>query len=242
MDEQKRESFSRNTALLERASNGDRRAEAEIIKENMGLVKSIALRFVGRGQDIEDLIQIGSLGMLKAVRNFDRGYGTAFSTYAVPMIVGEIKRFLRDDGLIKVSREAKRNNRLLAEAKEKYIHAHGREPKLAELCDECGITAEDAVYAMEACSGTVSLQEKVGDDGATVGDFVGEEIIGDVTEKIALVEAIKRLDGVERNIIYMRYFKGMTQTETANRLGLTQVKVSRSEKRIISRLKSELSC
>lgn len=242
MKEQKENKFSENSALLERISLGDKTAEERIIRENMGLVKSIAARFSGRGQELEDLIQIGSIGMLKAVRGYDSKYNTAFSTYAVPMIIGEIKRFLRDDGLIKVSREAKRNHRMLMTAKEEYTSAYGREPRLAELCEMCGIETEDAVYAMEACAQTISLQDKIGGDGEmSVEDLVGDEVIGDVTERIALREAVEKLDKTEKTVIYMRYFKGMTQTETAKRLGATQVKISRMEKKIMGKLRGELS-
>ena len=235
--------FDINTLLLERASQGDRKAEEELMKTNMGLVKNIAIRFVGRGQEIEDLIQIGSVGMLKAIRGYDKSFNTAFSTYAVPLITGEIKRFLRDDGLIKVSREAKRNNYILLKAKEEYIREKGTEPKLSELCEICNISKEDAVYAIEACSATLSLQEKIGDeDGLSLEDICGDSGLGEITEKIALKQAIDMLEEKEKRLIIMRYFKGMTQTEVAKILGMTQVKVSRTEKKIILMLKNQLKC
>ncbi len=232
-----------NLTLLEMASTGDKSAEEQLIKQNMGLVKSIALRFTGRGQDMEDLIQIGALGMLKAIRGYDKTYNTAFSTYAVPLITGEIKRFLRDDGLIKISREAKRNYYILMKTREEQITSKGIEPKLTDLCELCGISKEDAVYAMEACAATVSLQEKIGDeDGLSVEDICGDSGLGDITERIALKQAIDLLEERDRNIIIMRYFKGMTQNEVAKRLGMTQVKVSRTEKKIIELLKNGLNC
>lgn len=235
--------FDNNMVLLERAASGDKNAEEQLVRENMGLVKSIALRFLGRGQELDDLMQIGAIGMLKAVRGYDKSYNTVFSTYAVPMITGEIKRFLRDDGIIKVSREAKRNYLRLMKEKERYILKTGNEPKLNELCALCEITCEDAVYAMEACSGTVSLQEKIGgEDGLSVEDLCGEDSLGDMIEKMALGEAIESLDEKARDIIYMRYFKGMTQSDVAKRLGITQVKVSRTEKKIIMSLKEKLKC
>ena len=233
----------KNRYLLEQASKGDREAEAELIKENMGLVKSIAIRFIGRGQELEDLIQIGAMGLLKAVRGYDASFNTAFSTYAVPMVMGEIKRFLRDDGLIKVSREAKRNFRILMKCKEEFARDNGCEPKIDELCLISGMSQEDALYAIEACSGTVSLNEKIGgDDGMSVEDICEDEKIGDVTEKIALMQAIETLNDTDKKIITMRYFKGMTQNEVAKVMGMTQVKVSRSEKRIILLLKDGLKC
>lgn len=233
----------KNKEMLKRAASGDKKAEEEIIRDNMGLVKSIAVRFTGRGQDLEDLIQIGSVGMLKAIRGYNESMGTAFSTYAVPMIMGEIKRFLRDDGLIKVSREAKRNFRLLMRCKENFLRENGYEPKMSILCNMTGISKEDAIYAMEACSGTVSLSEKIGgDDGKSVEDMCEDDKIGDITEKIALMQAVDSLEDVDKKIIVMRYFKGMTQNEVAKILGMTQVKVSRAEKRIILLLKEGLKC
>ena len=233
----------KNKKLLERAVNGDRSAESEIIKENMGLVKSIAARFTGRGTELDDLVQIGAIGMLKAIRGYSFGYNTAFSTYAVPMIVGEIKRFLRDDGIIKVSREAKRNFVILMRHKEMYVAQNGQEPQMSELCEISGVNKEDALYAIEACSGTVSLNEKIGgEDGMSIEEICEDEKIGEITEKIALMQAIEKLDGVDKQIIYMRYFKGMTQNEVGKLLGMTQVKVSRAEKRIILLLKDGLKC
>lgn len=235
--------FDNNAKLLEKAACGDKEAEERLISENMGLVKSIALRFLGRGQELEDLVQIGAIGMLKAVRGYNKSYNTAFSTYAVPLITGEIKRFLRDDGIIKVSRDAKRNYLILKREKERYITEKGIEPKLNELCEICGINKEDAVYALEACSGTLSLQEKIGgEDGVSIEDMCGEDNFGPLIEKIALNEAINSLDEDSRNIIYMRYFKGMTQSSVAKLLGITQVKVSRTEKKIIIMLKEKLKC
>lgn len=232
-----------NALLLERAAKGDKAAEELIIKNNMGLVKSVAMRFVGRGQEPEDLIQIGCMGMLKALRGFDPSYNTAFSTYAVPLIAGEIKRFLRDDGLIKVSREAKKNYYLLMREKEAFLRENGREPKLSELCEKCGFTDSEALYAMEACSGTVSLQDKISEeDDRSVEDLCADSELGDLTEKIALREVISELEPKQKNIIYMRYFKGMTQSEVAKRLGTSQVKVSREESKIKKELREKLIC
>ena len=231
-----------NALLLERVKGGDKSAEEELVRSNLALVRSIAVRFMGRGQDLEDLIQIGCMGLLKAVRGYDDSYGTAFSTYAVPLISGEIKRFLRDDGLIKVSREAKRNYTVLMRAKELYCKKSGREPKLHELCEACGIAYDDAVYALEACGGTVSLQDKIGDeDGLSVEEICADNTLGDLTEKLALEQAVESLKERDKAIVFMRYYKGLTQNEVALRLGMTQVKVSRAEKRIKGELKKLLS-
>ena len=152
------------TALILRAQNGDVDAFDRLVNENTGLVRSIALRFTGRGVDFEDLCQIGHIGMIKAIKNFDLSRETAFSTYAVPLIIGEIKRFLRDDGEIKVGREIKRRGAILMSAREKYITQNGCEPSVSELAVMCGLSDEDAVEALGACSPTVSLSEQVGED------------------------------------------------------------------------------
>ncbi len=213
------------------------------MRDNMALVRSVALRFLGRGQELEDLIQIGAIGMLKAVRGYDASYGTVFSTYAVPLIAGEIKRFLRDDGLIKVSREAKQNYRMLMRGAETLSHSLGREPHIDELCTFCGVSKEDAVYALQACSAAVSLQEKIGDeDGGCLEDLCGDSGLGELTDKIALRQAIASLEEKERTIIYLRYYKGLTQSEIAARLGMTQVKVSRTEKKIRENIRKMLVC
>lgn len=231
-----------NARLLDLASAGEKWAEEELVKENMGLVRSIAVRFTGRGQELEDLMQIGSLGLIKAVRGYDKSFGTAFSTYAVPLISGEIKRFLRDDGLIKVSREAKRNYAILMKEKEKFILNHGTEPKLSELCEICGMDKESALYAMEACSATVSINEKIGgEDGVSIEEMCSNDDVADITERIALKETLENLDNKEKNLIYLRYFKGMTQSEVAKRLGVTQVKISRMEKKIREEMRNKLT-
>ena len=230
-----------NAALLERSKAGDKTADEELIRENMALIKSIAVRFTGRGQDLDDLIQIGSIGMLKAIRGYNKSFGTAFSTYAVPLISGEIKRFLRDDGMIKVSREAKKNNCILQKSAERFEAEKGRKPSIAELCEISGIDIEDALYALNACSPMTSLQDKIGDDdGHTFEEVISDNDIVDVTEKIALRQAIETLDERDKAIIYMRYYAGLTQNEVAGRLGMTQVRVSRAEKKIIGILKEEL--
>ena len=235
------ERLSENAALLARLREGDKSAEEALVRQNLALVKSIALRFLGRGQDLEDLVQIGSLGLLKAVRGYDPAYGTAFSTYAVPLINGEIKRFLRDDGLIKVSREAKRNYRQLTVAREEYTRKYGKEPKIGDLCDMSGISYDDAVYAFSACGGVLSLEEKLGDeDGKRVEEICADNTLGDITEKLALEQAVATLDERDKAILFLRFFKGMTQSEVGARLGLTQVKVSRAEKRIKESLRRQL--
>ena len=234
--------ITENMKLLELVKLGDAKAEEKLVENNMRLVKSIAVRFSARGKELEDLVQIGAMGLLKAIRNYDSSFGTAFSTYAVPVITGEIKRFLRDDGLIKVSREAKRNNYILLKAKEEYIVKNNKEPKISELCEICGMELSDALYSISACEKAVSLQDVITEDGMTVENLCGDEGLEKEIEKIALMEAIEKLDKGSKEIIYMRYFKDMTQNEVAKELGYTQVKVSRAEKKIMLFLREKMRC
>ena len=230
-----------NKELLARYKNGDESAAGEIIAKNYGLIKSIALRFLGRGQEFEDLLQIGFVGMLKAIRGYDEKFGTVFSTYAVPLVTGEIRRFLRDDGLIKVGRNVKKNAYTLMREREKYISKYGKEPKLSELAKLCDISPEDAVYALDAAKPAVSLQEKISEDSDTeLMDLChAEDDIDALCEKTALAQVLSKLPENERELLVLRYFKGLTQAQTAKILGVTQVKVSRSEKKIINKLRVE---
>lgn len=236
--------FEENARLLELAKSGDRKAADELVALNMGLVKSVALRFRERGADYEDLVQIGTIGMLKAIRSFDPSYGTVFSTYAVPLIIGEIKRFLRDDGIIKIGRELKRQGLNVMRTRESFLRENGREPKLSELAALCKMPVEDVTCALEAASPVRSLDEPVmGDDesvtlGGTVSD--ADNDIDIAADRLALSEAISRLCALHRQIIYFRYYKNLSQQATGEALGLSQVKVSREEKKIILLLRSEL--
>lgn len=230
-----------NLALLHKARNGDSLAAQRLVTDNIGLVRSVARRFEGRGQEYEDLCQIGTIGLMRAVRNFDERFGCAFSTYAVHSITGELKRFLRDDGLIKISREIKRRGYMLTRAREDYIKEHGCAPHLSELCALCGIKAEEAAEAMAAQSPLLSFESGTDDDAPTLSELTGEDDSEQITEKIALHEAIGTLAPEERALLYWRYFRGMTQTESAQCLGMTQVKVSRTEKKIMEKLRRALS-
>lgn len=232
---------TRNLALVRRAKAGDTVAKEQLLTENAGLIKSVALRFQGRGQETEDLIQIGSIGMMKAIQGFDESFGTAFSTYAVHRIAGELRRFLRDDGLIKVSRDMKKKGYLLYRASEDFAAKHGREPKLSELCALCGMEPEEAANALDAMNPAVSLQEKLGnEDSSCYEELLGEDHSEEITDRLALGEALKGLPKEEQTLIYLRYFRGLTQSESAKRLGMTQVKVSRSEKKILEKLRKEM--
>ena len=226
-------------SLIEQAKEGDEAALGRLVEENTGLVRSIAVRFMGRGVDFDDLCQIGHIGMIKAIRNFDLERGTAFSTYAVPLIMGEIKRFLRDDGEIKVSRELKRKAAIVCAAREQCLHRRECEPSVSVLAEICGFSQEEVVECLSATAGTVSLSEQIGEDGR-LEDIIGVDFTPEINERIALRQAVEKLDKEEREIIVLRYFKGLTQAETGRILGISQVKVSRKESKAILRLKEEL--
>lgn len=225
--------------LIEQAQEGDNIALDRLVEENTGLVRSIALRFMGRGVDLEDLCQIGHIGMIKAIRNFDVSRGYAFSTYAVPLIMGEIKRFLRDDGEIKVGREIKRKAAIICAAREQYIKTNESEPTVSALASICRFSQEEVVECLGAVTAPVSLSEQVGDDGK-LEDFIGVDFTPEINERIALKQAIEQLEHPMREIIYLRYFKGLTQSEVGKVLGLTQVNVSRKEAKALLLLRGEL--
>ncbi len=236
----------RNAALLERAKEGDLRAESELMEQNLGLVRKIALRFLDRGTEYEDLVQIGSIGMLKAIRSFESERGTAFSTYAVPLIVGEIRRHLRDDGPIKVSRIYRRRGVTLMHEKNKIQTEEGREPGIVELAERCGMTVEEAAVSLDALSPVASLSDFVyGEDTVTLEGVLPDEESereGErLCDRIALSQSINRMPALWRQIVMLRYYQDKTQQEVAGLLGLTQVKVSREEKKILAFLKGELS-
>ena len=228
---------------LIRASEGDSAAETKLVEWNQGLVTSVAARFRGRGADFEDLVQIGSIGLLKAIRSFDLDRGFAFSTYAVPLIIGEIRRFLRDDGMVKVGRGQKRTGALLMKAREEWIAEHGEEPRLSVLAERVGISAEEAAAALDAASPVRSLSESIGEDDFSLEDVIPseEDEIGRMIENLALTETIRRLPPLWRQIIALRYFKDYSQQQTADALGLTQVKISREEKKIFAELRGRLA-
>ena len=239
-----RKDFSENLTLLARSHEGDRRATEELVKMNGGLVTGIALRFIGRGTELEDLIALGNLGLLKAIRTFDLTRGCAFSTYAVPLIFGEIRRFLRDDGPIKISRAQKRLGARLASARERRMAAGEDGVRIEDLANDCGISASEAAAALEAAQPISYLSESVygEDEGMTLEGTLYDEDEGERNMwRLALGEAINRLPELRRKIILLRYFRDMSQEETARILGLTQVKVSREEKKILDGFREVLS-
>jgi RNA polymerase sporulation-specific sigma factor len=233
--------------LIKRAQSGDEDAVDILVKSNLGLVKSVLRGFSNRGYDIEDLFQIGCIGLIKAIQKFDVNYDVKFSTYAVPMIVGEIKRFLRDDGIIKVSRSLKQTAAKVKYAKEKLTKSTGREPTIQEISDEIKVDKEEIVVALDSNYQPEYLYDVVyQSDGSPVFliDKVGDdtnESEADILDKIALKEILNRLKPRDRQIIILRYFQDKTQTEVAEILGISQVQVSRIEKRILNEMKYMLS-
>lgn len=232
--------------VIFRAQNGDPEAENFLVENNIGLVRSVVRRFLNRGCEYDDLVQIGSIGLLKAIKKFDSSFNVRFSTYAIPMIMGEIKRFLRDDGMIKVSRSLKEIANKAHVAKEALEKDYGREPTISEIASVLEISKEDLVVALESVQSTEYLYETIHqDDGSPIllidriSCNEGEDI--DIVDKLALKEVLSALEPKERQIIMLRYFKDMTQCQVAEMLGMSQVQVSRVEKKIISKLRESIS-
>ena len=240
MDSEKR--YAENPRLLESAKAGDAQAEAELVEGTAGLVRSVAARFSGRGYDREELFSVGQTGLLKAIRSFDPARGCTFSTYAVPLIFGEIRRFLRDDGPIKVSREKKRLAAALSAERERAA-ANGEDLRISELAEKVGVTPEEAADALDAVSPVRSLSEYAyRDEGPTLGETIADEGGNErVFDRIALALAVAKLPALRKKIVLLRYYRDLSQQKVADLLGLTQVKVSREEKRAIAFLREELS-
>jgi RNA polymerase sporulation-specific sigma factor len=236
--------YAANPELILRAQAEDEAAMEELVMLNMGLVRSLAIRFRDRGTEMEDLIQIGTIGMIKAIRSFDLSRGTTFSTYAVPLIVGEIRRHLRDDGMIKVSRTYRRIGVALMNARNRICTEEGRDPTIGELAELCGVTPEEAAIALDATAPVSSLSETVyGEEGITLEGTIADEDndIDRLSDKIALDQAISRMQPLWQKIVLLRYYRDLTQQQTADRLGLSQVKVSREEKKIMAFLREQLA-
>ena len=225
-------------AAIRAVQSGDREAAGRLIEENAGLIWSIARRFFGRGVDPDDLYQLGCVGFLKAIDGFDEGFGTRFSTYAVPKISGEIRRFLRDDGTVKVSRGVKEQAAQIRAARLALEQRIGREPTLSELARETGLTPEEIAFAETATGPAESLQRESGEDGFTLelvlGDYGAEEKL---LEHVALRAAIEQLPERERQVVALRYYHGMTQQNCAKVLRVSQVQISRLERRAVDALR-----
>ena len=229
-------------ALLGRVHQGDKEARDILVEKNMGLVHSIARRFQNRGVEMEDLVQIGSIGLLKAIDKFDLTYEVRFSPYAVPMITGEIKRFLRDDGMVKVSRSLKEEAARIYAVREVFMGEQGREPTLEELAEELQLTREEVILAMESAAQIESLQKTIyqsdGSDIALEDKLPFEKNQQEeVLDRMLLEQMLGSLNTEERELIYLRFFKERTQSNIAKKMGMSQVQVSRMEKKILRRMR-----
>ena len=233
--------MSNQEELIRRSQSGDREASERLVTENSGLIWSVAKRFLGRGTDADDLYQLGCLGFLKAVEGFDPEYGTMFSTYAVPKIAGEIRRFLRDDGAVKVSRTIKEQAVTIKTARNHLTLTLGREPTITEISEQTGFTAEEIAMAETATAATESIQRESGEDGFTLENILTDtETEENMVERISLRQAVERLPEREGLVIKLRYFHGLTQERVSKVLSVSQVQVSRIEKKALSKLKELL--
>ncbi len=227
--------------LLRAAQSGDREAAGRMVEDNTGLIWSVARRYFGRGVEPDDLYQLGCLGFLKAIEGFDESYGTRFSTYAVPKISGEIRRFLRDDGVVKVSRGIKERAAVIRAARKALEQSLGRDPTVSELAARTGLSPEDIAMAETATVPIESLQQPAGEEG-----FSLEQVLGDWTEEermveyVALRQAIERLPDRERQVVFLRFYHGMTQERASRVLGVSQVQISRLERRAVGELREML--
>lgn len=233
--------MSRTEELIALAQSGDKGAGETLVNENSGLIWSVARRFIGRGTETEDLFQLGCIGFLKAVEGFDLEFGTQFSTYAVPKIAGEIRRFLRDDGAIKVSRTLKEQAASIKSMRNHLTAALGREPTLLEISRQTGLTVEEIALAETATAGTESINRELGEEGFSLENILTDtETEEKLVEKISLRQAIDKLPERENLVIKLRYFHGLTQERVSKVLDVSQVQVSRIEKKALSHLKELL--
>ena len=224
--------------LIARSQAGDRDATQTLVEENSGLIWSVARRYMGRGAEPDDLYQLGSLGFLKAVEGFDLAYGTQFSTYAVPKIAGEIRRFLRDDGAVKVSRSLKEQSAVIKATRNRLTTALGREPTVQEISRQTGLSPEEIALAETATAATESIQREAGEEGFSLENILTDtESEEKMVEKIALRQAVEALPERERMVIQLRYFHGLTQQRVAKVMEVSQVQVSRIEKRALAMLR-----
>ena len=233
------------SVLIGKSQSGDKEAREQLVKENVGLVWCVVKRFYGRGAEPEDLFQIGSIGLLKAIDKFDLSYDVQFSTYAVPMISGEIRRFLRDDGMIKVSRSLKKLSYKCGKKKEELTERMGREPTMEELATSLGTEKEELVQAMEAATEVESIYRSIhqeGDSQLSILDRLEEKSRPEehLLNRMMLSQILDGLDKEERQLIYLRYFQEKTQAAVGEILGISQVQVSRMEKKILERMRKQM--
>lgn len=230
--------MTRQEELIRQAQSGDKAAAETMVKENTGLIWSVAKRFIGRGTEADDLYQLGCLGFMKAIEGFDTEYGTQFSTYAVPKISGEIRRFLRDDGAVKVSRTIKEQAATIRNTRNHLTLALGREPTVQEIARQTGFTPEEIAMAETATAATESIQRQTGEDGFSLENILTDtDTEEQMVEKISLRQAISKLPEREKTVIQLRFFHGLTQQRVAKVLSVSQVQVSRIEKKALERLR-----
>ena len=231
--------MSETITLITQAQQGDRTATERLVTENTGLIWSIARRYFGRGVEPDDLYQLGCLGFIKAIKGFNFAFGTQFSTYAVPKIAGEIRRFLRDDGAVKVSRSVKERAAAIKKARERLIGDFGRDPTVSELSEALGLSPEEIAAAETATSATESIQRQTGEEGFSLEDVLCTDGMEEkLLERMALQEALARLNDKERLVIQLRYYHSLTQQRVAGLIGVSQVQVSRIEKKALERLRT----
>ncbi|MCI6604550.1 MAG: sigma-70 family RNA polymerase sigma factor [Clostridiales bacterium] len=225
--------------LIQRSQAGDRTATEQLVVDNSGLIWSVARRYFGRGIDPDDLYQLGCVGFLKAIAGFDTAYGTQFSTYAVPKIAGEIRRFLRDDGSVKVSRSIKERAAGIKMARQRLTARLGREPGVSELAAELGLTPEEIASAETATASAESIQRQTGEEGFSLEDVLCTDGMEErIVESLSLRAALAQLSGRERLVIDLRYFHALTQEKVAKIIGVSQVQVSRIEKKALANLRN----
>lgn len=227
--------------LVVKAKMGDEASKRRLIEENSPLIKSVIRRYKNKGVEYDDLYQLGSLGFIKAINNYSEEYGVKFSTYAVPMIAGEVKRFLRDDGSIKVSRSIKRNAILIKQFAEEYFLRVGNEPTIEEIASHFNIEMQDVVWALDSNTHALSIDDKDEDD-LSIGDRIATDFSQEkLIDKIALREMIKKLNAREKQVIIMRYYFDKTQSEIAKVMGVSQVQISRIENKVLNNFKNDLN-
>lgn len=234
-----------NAALIERIKAGDKEAQNKLVENNMGLVYSIVKRYTGRGYDFEDLVQIGAIGLIKAIKKFDTAFNVRFSTYAVPVIAGEIKRFMRDDGAVKISRTLKETAMKGWHTEEELRKKLNREPTIKEIADHCGIDMDLLTEAFDAASPPTSIYENIYEGGdkeiKLLDTMPGDDSEEHIINKVMADNILKSLKPRERQVMILRYYKGKTQSEIAKIIGVSQVQVSRIEKQIILSVRSSMS-
>ncbi len=237
--------YEQTLHLIKQAKNGDETSKNTLVIENAPLIKSVIKSYKNKGIEYDDLYQLGCLGFVKAIANFDESFGVKFSTYAVPMIAGEVKRFLRDNGIIKVSRSVKAQNILISKYIDSYINEKNTEPSIQEIAEHFGISEQDVVFAMESNRMPISIMQEVGDDDGR-NLFLIDKIsngydIDIVDTKLMLVKILSSLSPRDKKIILLRYFRDKTQSEIAKEIGVSQVQISRLENKILSYIKSKMA-